>query len=879
MHHYLRPLIAPESVALVGASERAGSLGCVVLENLLSGGFRGAVYPVNPRHRAIRGQVAYPTLAAIGKPVDLAIVATPPHAVIEVLESMSAGKVGVAIVMTAPSAPDRRTGRAWSREVAAAAKRSRVRVIGPGALGVVRPGIGLNATYCAPAALPGRLALVAQSGAVATALLDFATPLGIGFSTVISLGGGIDVGFGELLDCLLLDLATDGILLYVEEPGDARAFVSALRAAARVKPVVVLKAGRSIEGDPETDVPADAVFGAAMMRAGTVRVQTYTQLVSAARILARGRIPQGDRLAIVSNGRGPALLAADSASDRRVRLATFTGATVDTLQALTVDDGPHGNPVDVRGDTPTEKLAAAVDAALSDSNVDVVVALHVPRPSAPAIDAARALAEVAQRHSKPVLAAWLGAIDRQEVHDALEAGGVPNFYTPENAVEALSFLLAYRNNQALLLEVPPPQPEPEPPNLAAIEALRAALADDQRRALTVGEALTVLRAFGIGAGFARVATLQEAEAAAGALRFPLLLRLDAEDRMLPSQLIRVRRSLHRAWHELQRVAVHAKPAGWTGRIVMQEAPREREPSPATVQVVTDAHFGPVIALAPAAIACGFARSRSLALPPINERLAADMIMDAGGNPGTAWLSAAATDALVDVLTRVSALVCALPWVRRLDLDSMRFEGRRAFVVDASFSVDPRRRLQRGYPHMAIHPYPVELIGDVALRDGTVLHLRPIRPEDAELERAFVGGLSEQSRYYRFFYRFTELTPSMVARFTQVDYDRELALVAIASPPEPAGRPAFVGVARYIANPDQTSAEFAVVVADDWQRRGVATVLMRRLIGCAKRRGFGRLTGVVLRENESMLMLVRSLGFALEDGSDDPTQVNVTLALA
>ncbi len=879
MHHYLRPLIAPESVALVGASDRAGSLGRAVLENLLSGGYGGEVYPVNPRHRTIGGRDAWPTLAAIDKRIDLAIIATPPHAVAEVLESVPASKIGVAVIITAPAATDRGAGRAWSREIAAVAKRSKVRVIGPGALGVVRPGIGLNATYCAPVTLPGRLALVAQSGAVATAMLDFATPLGIGFSTVISLGGGIDVGFGELLDCLLLDLATDGILLYVEDPGDARAFVSALRAAARTKPVVVLKAGRSIEHHAAGDVSPDAVFGAAMMRAGTVRVQTYTQLFSAARILARGRIPQGARLAIVSNGRGPALLAADSAADRQVKLAAFTDTTIDRLQALTVDDGPHGNPVDVRGDTPSERLAAAVDAALGDANVDAVVALHVPRPSAPAIDAARALAAVAGRHSKPLLAAWLGALDRQEVHAALEAGGVPNFYTPENAVEALSFLLAYRNNQAMLLEVPPPQPEPEPPNLAAIEALRAALADDERRTLTVGEALSVLRAFGIGAGFARVATLPEAEVASKGLRYPLLLRLDAEDATLPSQVIRVRRSLHKAWHELQRIAAHAKPAGWTGRIVMQEAPRGSEPSAATLAVVTDARFGPVITLAPDAVSSGFAQRPALALPPLNARLAADLIADAGGSGGAPWLSTTANDALTDVLTRVSALVCALPWVRRLELDHVRFDDGRAFVTDARFAVDPRKRLQRGYPHMAIHPYPVELIGDVALRDGAVLHLRPIRPEDAELERDFVGGLSEQSRYYRFFYRFTELTPSMVARFTQVDYDRELALVAVVNPPQPGAQPSFAGVARYIANPDQTSAEFAVVVADVWQRRGVATVLMRRLIGCATRRGFRELSGIVLRENEAMLMLVRSLGFVFSDDPEDAAQVNVVLALA
>ena len=289
---------------------------------------------------------------------------------------------------------------------------------------------------------------------------------------MISLGGGIDVGFGELLDLLLQDPVTDGILLYVEDAGDTRIFMSALRAAARTKPVVVLKAGRSLEAP--ADVSPDAVFDAALMRAGTVRVQTYTQLFAAARILARGRIPQGDRLAIVSNGRGPALLAADRAAEHRVELATFTESTTSKLDQLLADGAPHANPVDVR-DAPPDRHAAAVALALDDPNVDVAIALHVPRPNTGAMEAAHALAAVARGHAKPVLAAWLGAIDRREVHDALEAGGISNFFTPENAVDALSFLASYRRNQAWLLEVPPPQAEPEPLDLASLESLRVRL--------------------------------------------------------------------------------------------------------------------------------------------------------------------------------------------------------------------------------------------------------------------------------------------------------------------------------------------------------------------------------------------------------------------
>ena len=874
MHHHLRPLLAPDSVALVGASQRPGSLGRVVSENLLAGAYRGALYAVNPGHATVLDRPAYRSLADIGAPVDLAIVATPPRAVVPVLESAAAAKVKVAVVMTAPAGIDTRAARAWSDEVAAVARRARIRVVGAGALGVIRPDAGLNATYCAPAALPGHLALIAQSGAVATAMLDFATPLGIGFSSVISLGGGIDVGFGELLDLLLVDPRTDGILLYVEEVGDARAFMSALRAAARTKPVIVLKSGRSLEA-PAAVVP-DAVFEAALMRAGTVRVQTYTQLFVAARILARGRIPQGNRLAIVSNGRGPGLLAADRAADHRIELAAFTGQTATALAALLGIDPPVVNPVDVR-EAAAVAHAVAVGHVLDDPNVDVVVALHVPRPNTTGMQAAQALADVAHTRSKPVLAAWLGAIERRDVHAALEAGAVADFYTPENAIDALAFMAAYRNNQQWLLEVPPPQPEPEPPDLAPMEALRLRLADERRTVLTSSEARSVLASFGIGR-FAIADSVEAVDAAGHDLRFPLVLALDAACDTPPVQRIaRTRRLLRTAFGELRDIASKAPPPGWTGHVLMREMARADPPHAVAIGVATDRRFGPVIWLGPGHASDSLAQRRSLMLPPLNARLAADLIARAASPDAPERLPAETVDALVDTLTRISALVCALPWVRGLTLDPVAIVNRRVLIGNARFDVDPQRKLMRGYPHMAIHPYPVELIGDVTLADGTVLHVRPIRPEDAGLERQFVDGLSEQTRYYRFFYRLSELTPSMLARFTQVDYDRELALVALAAQ-DRAPTQAFVGVARYIANPDRTSAEFAVVVADAWQRRGVARVLMRGLIVCAKRRGFERLSGTVLRVNEPMLAFVRSLGFSVEDDPEDTAQVCVTLAL-
>ncbi len=859
---------------MVGASDRPGSVGRTAFANLLGGGFAGPIYAVNPKHAKVQERVAFKSLAAVGRQVDLAVIATPAVAVVGVLEDAAAVGLKAAVIMTSP--PAARAAAAWSRDVRDAAKRHGVHLVGAGAFGVIRTDIGLNATFCAPSARPGRLALVAQSGAVATALLDFATPQHLGFSTVISLGTGIGAGVGELLDCLLLDPLTDGILLYLEDAGDARPFMSALRSAARAKPVIVLKAGRSAE--PQRHPSADAVYDAALRRAGAVRVRSYTQLFAAARMLATGRIPRSDRLAIVSNGRGPALLAADSLAGRGIELARLGPATLAGLDRLLPDDSARANPIDLRGDAVPIRMAEAVALALEDSGVDAVLALHVSRPSMPALDAAREVAVVARGSDKPVLGAWLGALAREDVQAALEWGGVVNFYTPENAVDAFSFLAAYRRNQAWLLEVPPLQPEPEPLDFAAAEHLRLRLAQSARALLTHEEVETLLASFGIGIAPCAVATTPaEAEAAAQRLRFPLLLSAQHGSQRWAST-VRTRRALGQAWAELGDPR-HATD-GERPRILIEKAPAGHA-TDAVVGVATDPKFGPVLLLG----SSGRIDDERVAvmLPPLSRKLAQDLVVEARGRVGLTGITPAARDAvddaLVRLLLRVSTLVSALPWLTELALSRITLVDGRAVPGEVRARVDPSRRPDGTYRHMAIHPYPAELVETVGLRDGATVSVRPIRPEDAALEREFVEALSPESRYFRFFYQLNALSPAMLARFTQVDYDREMALVAVVDLPHPQKRPSFVGVARYIGSADGTSAEFAVVVADAWHRRGVARALMQRLIECAARRGFARLVGDVLKGNAAMLAFVHELGFTSRDDAQAPDQLVVTFELA
>jgi acetyltransferase len=885
MQHHLRPLLLPQSVAVVGASDQAGSVGANVFRNMLAGNFKGELYAVNPHHRRVAGRRSYASLGTLGRTIDLAVIAAPHPAVPGILADPRAS-MRAAVLMSSPDESNLAAAKTWRRDVAREAARRGIRIVGPGSFGIIRTDLGLNATFGTQQAHTGRLALLSQSGAVVTALLDFAAPMGIGFSSVVALGGGMDVDFGELLDALLTDPATEGILLYVESVGDARRFLSALRAAARTKPVIVLKAGRSLEprGDDPGAPTHDAVFGAALMRAGTVRVATYTQLFAAARILATRRIPRGDRLAIVTNGRGPGLLAADSAAGNDVTLARLTRQTVEALHAVLPRDRAHVNPVDVRADATPERLAAAVAATLSDPNVDAVAVLHVPCPAIAAPDAARAVAGVARGAGKPVLGAWLGAIEQPELRAILEAGGIANFFTPENAVEAFSFLAAYRRNQQWLLEVPSPQPDPVPPDLAAAEAVRTRALNERRTELRASQARALLAAFGIkGPDVVVVETLTEAQAAARRLRYPVMLALDMPlpSPVAPRHGIANGRALARAWGALLDEARVGAGAAWSGDVIVRRSLRPGLLRDVALSVRTDPVFGPVVALGASIRPPLRGVARPLMLPPLNRRLAADLIAGAHEPQdvaGHATAAVAGTEPLIRLLLQISTLVCALPWVREIELDPVEIDGDAVTIATARIAVDPKRAHVERYQHMAIHPYPAELATTEVLPDGTKLQVRPVRPEDAEHERRFVNALSEQTRYFRFFYHLHQLTPEMLARFTQVDYDRELALVVLAPDPAGPGGQKFIGVARYIVGADPAAAEFAIVTADDWQGRGVGAMLMQRLIDCAKRRGLARLEGIVLRANHGMLRFTDRLGFVTRDDEEDPEQVRVELGL-
>jgi acetyltransferase len=813
---------------------------------------------------------------------ELAVVVTPARTVPQILEDAGAAGIKAAVVLTSGFAEAGAEGRALQDKALAAAKRGGVRVLGPNCLGVMRTDSGLNATFARTPALPGRLALVSQSGAICGAILDWAHGAGIGFTSVISLGGAIDVDFGEALEFLAGDAATDAILLYVEGIRDARRFVSALRAAARVKPVIALKVGRYASGSRAAAshtgalVGSDAVFDAALRRAGTVRVRTYTQLFAAARVLSAERAPQGERLAILTNGGGPGVMAADSAAENGVALAELSPAALAALDRALPPQWSRANPIDIIGDAPPERFAAAAAAALADPGVDALLALYAPVAVTEPGAAARALAGAARPSRKPVLAAWLGDIRPDDTRAYLESEGIPNFYTPENAVEAFSFLCAHRRNQRELLQVPAAQPDERFADLARAASIRDRAAREGRRLLSEDEAKTLVAAFGLPVPQSIVAADRDgALAAARAIGFPVAIKVRSPQITHKSDVGGVRLNLQNeemvasAYADMLAHVRKLRPEARIDGVVVQPMLRFSHAREVLVGVATDPAFGPVISFGAGGVSVEALADTAIALPPLNAELARDLMRRTRVHrllEGYRNVPAADLDALGAILTGVSRMVCALPWLVEMDLNPVLAHPEGAVIADARVVIDPQRRERPRYGHMAIHPYPTELEGTLELRDARVVKVRPIRPEDAARERRFFERLSERSRFQRFMQYMRELPPKLLARFTQLDYDRELALVAL-------WQDEFIAVGRYAPTADGRSAEFALAVADDWQGKGLGHALLERLCAAARAAGYEALVGNILEANRDMLELARHLGFVeAARGASDVTVV-------
>ena len=884
--HYLNRFFTPKSVAIVGASERENSVGYRLLLNMQEAGFMGGLYPVNNKRDQLLGLKVYPDLNAVPEDLDLVVIATPAPSVPGIIRQCGEKGVSSVIIITAGFGELGSEGKRLQQEVLDIAHRYNIRIIGPNCLGVIRPSGYLNATFGDGTVKDGNLALLSQSGAVCTAILDWAKVQDIGFSTVVSMGGAADIDFGEVLDYLATDSKTTGILMYVEGIRDARRFLSGLKAAARLKPVILIKSGRHEAGvkaamsHTGAMVGGDDVFDAAIERAGVVRVYSITELFSAARVLANNYVVKKDRLAIITNAGGPGVMSTDRAEDVGIIMAELSPASIEGLNEALPVHWSHANPIDILGDATSERYQKALDICLKDKNVDGVLVILTPQAMTNPTQVALSIIEGAKASKKPVLASWTGGERVQEGRDLFANSRVAHFNTPEVAVDAFSFLAKYAQNQILLKQIPSPTDELAKPDVEGSRLIIERVLSEGRQVLTAQESKAILAAFHIPVTQTiKVSSVKDAMIAAETLRFPVVLKVNMAEFSHKSDIGGVRLNINsvqdisRHYTEMEAAIKKLHPeitdVGMTVE-PMFRSPNGRE---LMIGVVRDPVFGPAISFGLGGTMVEILKDNAVALPPLNAYMVEQMIAK---TKAARYLGAfrqlppANKQALINVLLNISTMVSELPEILELDINPLIVDETGVMAVDARIKAEVSHQLTR-YSHMAIHPYPQELIQYYQLNNGVNITIRPIRPEDAVLEKDFHNRLSERTKYFRFMQALQELTPEMIVRFTQIDYDREMAFVAVT---EDANMPSELGVGRCLMNPDGNSVEFALVVADDCHCLGIGSKLMTTLMQTAKAKGISFFEGEVLVVNKPMLSLVTKLGFSIETIADDNEVVRV-----
>ena len=829
----------PSSVALVGAGQEPGSVGAVLARNLVNAGFKGDIFPVNPEYNIIEGLPTYPDLDSLPKTPDLAVIATPPDTVPKLIEKLGSRGTRSAVVITAGF---REEGQGLCDQMRDAARPHLLRIMGPDCLGIMVPGVGLNAGLGHVQPLKGNIAFVAQSGAVLASVLDWATSKGIGFSHFVSVGNMSDVDFGDMLDYLSTDFRAKAILLYIESVTHIRKFMSAARAAARMKPVVVVKPGRHFEGARAVAshtgalTGADEVYNAAFERAGMLRVMDMQALFDAVETLAMSHPFPGDRLAILTNGGGMGVLAVDVLIDKKGRLAELSPETISRLNSVLPAAWSHNNPVDIAGDAPPGRYIDAIKALLEDEGVDALLVLNCPSAVASSTDAARAVVDTlresgSKASSRGIFTSWLGIDSAREARKIFTENRIPTYGTPAEAVRGFMQMVRYRTSQEMLMETPANIPEVFEPETDKARGIVCKALSQGRIWLTASEAKAVLAAY-------KIPVVQTCEAPAP--------EQPAEIAARPGESLRS----------------------------MVHRPNARE---LIVGVSSDVQFGPVVFFGQGGTAVEVIQDKAIALPPLNMQLAREvmsrtrvyrMLEGYRGQP------AADLDGIALTLVKVSQLICDIADIAELDINPLLADEQGVLALDARIKV-VKSHLSAA-KRLAICPYPKELEEAITLPDGQTLLLRPIRPEDEPAFQTLFSRLTMDEIRLRFLHAMQFLSHNMAARLTQIDYDREMALVLCE--PTAQKESALYGMVRITADPDNARAEFDILIHHDMTGMGLGPMLMRRIIDYARNRGIGEIFGEVLAENRPMLRLCEAFGFKKSRDPEDPGVMIVSLAL-
>ncbi|MDX8449430.1 bifunctional acetate--CoA ligase family protein/GNAT family N-acetyltransferase [Mesorhizobium captivum] len=874
--------VSPKSVAVVGATERVGSVGCVVFDNIVGGGFEGEIWPVNPKHSQVAGHRCYAKVADLPGIPDLAVIVTPPDTVPAIVRELAEKGTRAAVVITAGLSHENGLRQAMLD----AAKPSLMRIIGPNTVGLMVPPAKLNASFAHMAARPGNIALISQSGAIATSLIDWAAENNIAFSRIISLGDMADVDVGDCLDMLAGDFHTRAIVMYLETIPNSRKFMSAARAASRLKPVIAIKPGRHEESAKAAATHtgalsgADRVVEAALRRAGVLRVKDLAELLDAAETVARYGPLERARVGIITNGGGAGVLAVDKLVDRGAQLAELAQSTIERLNRALPPTWSHANPVDIVGDAAPKRYGAALEALAADPGTDVIMVMNCPTGLGSSPDAARKVAELGDEGEiagKPLLACWLGGHTAQEGRRILTEAGIASFETPEDAAIAASYLSGWSGAQRALLRTPSSRAEDQVTDKASVHAIFRQVASEGRRMLTEPEAKAAIAAYSIAVPETIVArSVPEVVQAAGQLLeksesvvVKLLSKVASHKSDLGGVILDIGSAAEAGEAaksidtRLSAQAPGAKVDGYT----VQPMVTRRNAQELIVGMNLDPMFGPVILFGAGGTAVEVLNDTAIALPPLDDVLAGDVI-DATrmGRLLAGYRDRKPADrgAIIAALNGLSQMVVDFPCLVSLDINPLLADAEGVIALDARIEIDPRRVDEPApNPALAIRPYPSGWSRDL-LSDGMSFHVRPIMPADVALYPAFLAKVSPDDLRLRFLSPRRNFPDQMLKRLTQLDYDRDIAFVALEKETG-----ALAGIGRLSCDPDHRTAEYALLVRSDLQGHGLGWDLLNQLIDYARAERISRIEGIILNENRKMLTMCREFGFSVANHSSEP----------
>ena len=889
--HALDTVFRPSSVAVIGATPRAGSVGHTVLANLAAGGFRGAIYPVNPKYKEIEGRACFPSIGTIPLRVDLAVVVTPAITVPGIIRECVAAGVGTAVVISAGFRERGAEGRALETEIEQALTGSRMRLIGPNCLGVMTPPLALNATFAQTIARPGNVAFLSQSGALLTAILDWSLEEQVGFSAFVSTGSMLDVGWGDLIDYFGDDPATKSILIYMESVGDARSFLSAAREVTLTKPIIILKAGRSEAASKAAAshtgalTGSDDVLDAAFRRVGVLRVNFISDLFHMADVLAKQPRPAGPRLAIVTNAGGPGVLATDALIAAGGELAALSNDSIARLNDLLPPHWSHGNPIDILGDAGAEQYENALRIALADPASDGVLVALAPQGITDPLGVATRISALPAK-GKPVLASWMGGKVVAAGITALNAAGIPAFQYPDTAARTFHLMWRYTYNLRGIYETPllAEEPEDAAASRAKAQLLLSSVRAGSRTLLTEYESKQLLALYDIATVETRLAESEDAAIEeAAAIGFPVVLKLHSSTLTHKTDVGGVRLNLNDA--QAVRDAYRAIASS-----VLERA-GEGHFLGVTVQPMVrisgyelligssfDDQFGPVIVFGSGGELVEVYRDRALGLPPLNSTLARRMMEQTKiftALKGVRGRKAVNLDALELLLVRFAQLIVENPAIRESDLNPLVAGPDTLLALDARFVLHSPGVADEDLPKPSIRPYPVRYSSPWVMKNGMRIAIRPIRPEDETLMPEFHNAVSERSAYFRYFHIFKlseRVAHERLVRMCFLDYDREMALLALS---KDGATSRILAIGRLSKVHGGGAAELAVLVRDEFQRQGLGAELVRRLVQIARDEHLGSIVAYVLRENIEMQSLMRKQGFHLT-ATEDPTVLLATL---